>query len=176
MHKPEERRGLCLSERLWQYVDVRDFNECWEWTGARDKRTGYGKFTIYPPDVDKKQTIQSHRLVYEQFWRTPLENWGLHNCNNPPCCNPFHVYDGTPSQNQFDSIKAGTAVVLREGWRSTARGEGSGMAKLTDEAVREIRRRYATGRITQEELGAEFGVNQTKISDVVNRRTWKHID
>jgi hypothetical protein len=50
-----------------------------------------------------------------------------------------------------------------------------GLAKLNDEAVADIRRRYAAGGISQAKLAEEYGVGQTKISAVVNRRTWRHI-
>jgi hypothetical protein len=176
LHKREERRGLCLSERLWQYIDVGDFDECWEWTGFREPVGGYGRFVLYAPDVPSQRNIPAHRLAYEQFWRIPLQHWALHRCNNPPCCNPLHVYDDTNSQNQLDSIAAGTAVVLRRDWRNTARGERAGRAKLTEEIVREIRRRYAEGGITQDQLAAEYGVGQPRISALLLRKTWAHVE
>jgi hypothetical protein len=48
-------------------------------------------------------------------------------------------------------------------------------AKLTDDAVREIRRRYAVGDIRQIDLAAEYGVAQTLIGRVVTRKIWKHV-
>lgn len=57
---------------------------------------------------------------------------------------------------------------------SLARGEKSPNHKLTNDGVIEIRRRYKNG-ITQVQLAKIYGVNQTIISDVVRRVTWKHI-
>jgi predicted transcriptional regulator len=57
-----------------------------------------------------------------------------------------------------------------------ARGEQAGLAKLTDDAVREIRRRYAEGGISQQQLANEYSVHQTKISAVVTRKTWRHVE
>lgn len=45
-------------------------------------------------------------------------------------------------------------------------------AKLTWEAVAEIRRRYAAGEM-QRPLGAEFGVSQAVISKIVRGETWR---
>jgi predicted transcriptional regulator len=42
--------------------------------------------------------------------------------------------------------------------------------------VRDIRNRYAAGGVSQQKLADEYGVNQTKISDVVCGRTWKHVE
>lgn len=169
LDKPEERRGLCLSERFWQYVDVGEWDDCWEWTACRYKQ-GYGQFVLYDP----KQTVLAHRMAWEQFWRQPLQKWALHRCNNRACCNPLHIYDGTPPDNWQDMVEAGTWK-LRPDCRKAV-GEAAGNAKLTDDAVREIRRRYAEGGISQQKLADEYGVNQSKISDVVNRRTWRHVE
>ena len=171
LSKPEERRGLCLSERFWQHIDVGDFDRCWEWTGSRHKQ-GYGQFVLYDP---VKKTIPSHRMAYETFWRTRLVNNALHRCNNPPCCNPLHLYDGTLSQNSLDSVRAGTAAVLRPN-HPRARGEANGLAKLTEQSVREIRYRYQNERVSQQRLAQEYGVAQTKISDIILRKTWRHVE
>lgn len=94
----------------------------------------------------------------------------------PLCCNPTHLYDGDHCTNALDSVLAGTAVVLRPEWRKIrARGEASGQAKLTDEAVRDIRLRYAAGGVSQQKLANEYGVHQTKISYVISRKTWAHV-
>ena len=53
-------------------------------------------------------------------------------------------------------------------------GEKSPNHKLTNEGVLEIRRLYKSGT-NQVQLAKIYGVNQTIISDVVRRVTWKHI-
>ena len=173
LYKRESRRGLCLEDRFWQHVDRGDTNQCWEWTGRRD-RDGYGQFVLYPPDALKKRTVKSSRLAYELANGSPAKDNVLHRCNNRPCCNPEHLYDGTLSQNALDAVAAGTSSVLRPD-HPRARGESSGMSKLTNQAVREIRERYAAGGVTQQQLADVYGVSQSKISDVVNRRTWRHL-
>ena len=55
------------------------------------------------------------------------------------------------------------------------RGERNGHAKLTEELVRGVRAAYAAGGVTQRELAAHFGVSQMTVSDLVTRRTWKHV-
>jgi hypothetical protein len=54
------------------------------------------------------------------------------------------------------------------------RGEDHPDAKLTEEKVREIRKRYAAGE-TQVTLAAEFDVLQGTVSKIVLRRTWKEV-
>ena len=46
--------------------------------------------------------------------------------------------------------------------------------KLTRDEVIEIREKYANRRVTQRELGRQFGVNPTTISCIVRGKTWKN--
>jgi hypothetical protein len=55
---------------------------------------------------------------------------------------------------------------------SGVHGEGHGNAKLSEEDVAAIRERYATGCVTQKQLGREYNVNQSTISSVVNHHLW----
>ena len=47
--------------------------------------------------------------------------------------------------------------------------------KLTEKDVIYIRKRYAEGGITQKKLGEMFGVGGKCISEIINRKNWKHI-
>jgi hypothetical protein len=47
-------------------------------------------------------------------------------------------------------------------------------AKLTEEVVREIRRRYEAGERPRD-LGPEFGVTPENVCQIGLRRTWKHV-
>lgn len=70
----------------------------------------------------------------------------------------------TPKGNQDDRRRHGTDT----------RGEDHAPAKLTEYAVREIRRRAAGGE-SHRALGREFDTCQQNISRIVTRRTWVHI-
>ena len=74
---------------------------------------------------------------------------------------------GTYSDNMADSIHNGKHVVPK--------GAAHYRAKLTEDRVREIRRLYATGKFTQQELGLRFGVGDATISKIVRRKLWKHV-
>lgn len=81
---------------LWSYVKVED-NGCWIYQGGLNRR-GYGKFG--------KTT--AHRASY-QIFKGQIEEgkYVCHTCDNPPCVNPDHLWLGTNSDNQQDSIKKG---------------------------------------------------------------------
>lgn len=55
------------------------------------------------------------------------------------------------------------------------RGMESYGAKLTDEAVREVRALYEAGGWTHRSLGAQYGVSHHTIGQVVRRRSWRHV-
>jgi hypothetical protein len=72
---------------------------------------------------------------------------------------------GTKAQDSADKLRDGTHV----------HGSGSVNAKLTEDIVRECRRRYATGDGTTVSLAAEFGVSQMAMWKAVHRKTWKYV-
>lgn len=47
--------------------------------------------------------------------------------------------------------------------------------KLTEPDVREIRKRYAAGGVSQAALAREFGVSAATIGDLIAGRTWRHV-
>jgi hypothetical protein len=72
----------------------------------------------------------------------------------------------TPNQNQLRAFDLG----LQQ------RGAGHGRAKLTDDKVREIRRRYQGQWGEQTKLAKEFGVSQMLIAKIVRGEIWTHLD
>lgn len=146
-----------LPQRFWDKVDVCGPDECWPWKANRSPN-GYGMFSL----GGRKQS--AHRLA--SGLRTGDPGHVLHRCDNPPCCNPAHLYVGSAQDNVDDMYRRGRAVDVA--------GEAHAMAKLTLCAVKEIRARYAAGGITQRELGDEFGISHQQVSRIVRGTRWAH--
>lgn len=81
-----------------------DDNGCLIWQGARSYGD-YGTVSI------ERLAFLVHRLMYE-LHNGPIpdrESPGLrgfmvlHHCDNPPCCNPAHLYMGTAADNAQDA-------------------------------------------------------------------------
>lgn len=149
-------------EDVWKYVDKRGPNDCWPWTAAR-RRRGYGAFTV------ARKNLVAHRVAFQAATGIdPADKLVCHSCDNPPCCNPAHLFLGTATENVHDMLAKGRA--------NPPRGENHHGAKLTEEEVREIRRRRAAGEKLID-LAKEFGVADSRLSVLVNHpeRNWSHV-
>jgi hypothetical protein len=159
--------------RFWSKVKT-VANGCQEWQAATD-RDGYGL-------VRWQGKMQPAHRVAWQLTHGPIPD-GLkvcHHCDNPSCICAAHLFLGTPADNSADMVTKGRAAVgTRNGHHTmpnrTPRGETNGRAKLTAQAVIDMRMRYATGGISQDALGEEYGVAQTLVSLIVRRRIWAHV-
>jgi hypothetical protein len=94
--------------RLWARVDrSAGFFECWPWTGTRSPK-GYGFIWL---DGTNRRV---HRVVYElAIGPIPDDMWVLHHCDNPPCCNPAHLWLGTNADNMRDMLAKGRGAQMR---------------------------------------------------------------
>lgn len=88
--------------------------------------------------------------------------------------------DGSRTNNRLDNLAWGTRIDnwldrVRHGTNYGVRGERHHLAKLTDTQVREIFQRY-TGRYGEiAQLAKEHGVSSSRVSDIVNGKSWTHI-
>ena len=151
-------RAVPPEVRFWRLVDRS--GECWEWTAAKD-RNGYGLFTEQPGSQ-----VVAHRYAYRiTHGEIPAGRFICHSCDNPSCVNPAHLWLGTAAENMHDMVQKGRSLT----------GERHPARKLSEADVVEIRRRYASDDITQQQLADEYGVHQTHISEIVRGVRWGHI-
>ena len=88
--------------RFMKYVFKSD--DCWLWIGGKHAK-GYGKFSM------NSKFIVASRASYILFKGAIGEGKLIcHTCDNPPCVNPEHLWEGTNSENQIDSVKKGRHV------------------------------------------------------------------
>lgn len=95
---------LSLAERFWAKVDRRDPDECWPWTGTCDP-SGYGRISTQ----HGRSPRRTNRVCLELKLGRPIAVGmrACHDCDNPPCCNPKHLYEGTQKRNIGDMIERG---------------------------------------------------------------------
>lgn len=144
---------------FWAGVQPAPDDHCWPWMRSTI-RGGYGQFTC------GSRSIKAHKTAFyyaNGYW----PRLALHSCDNPICCNPKHLWDGTHKDNTQD--------MLRKGRQNPPVGERSGHAKLTDDLVRGIREEYAAGGTSYTKLAKKHSVCFQLIGQVVTRKIWRHI-
>lgn len=133
--------------------------ECWGWKGQVNNK-GYGMIALPKP---ARRSVLAHRLSFQLFnGEIPDGMHVLHKCDNPICCNPRHLFWGTQTDNMQDASAKGR----------THRGERTPGAKLTEEMVRDI----LASHDTHEAIAARLGVSRTTVTNVRNRKIWKHVN
>lgn len=166
-----------VAERFWSKVDIRTSNECWPWLAQRNTR-GYGQFKAQRNG--RWQPMAAHRMAW---WLTygndPNDLSVCHTCDNPPCCNPAHLWLGTTAENMADrNTKGRQARGMTHGWQThperIGRGERVNTAKLTAAQVLAIR--AMLGRVQQKTIAYEFGVSTQLISAIATGRVWRHLE
>lgn len=131
-------------------------------------RVGYLEVNLYPNDSPRYNHHSVHVLVAEAFIEKP---------NTDKKLEVNHI-DGIKTNNHVSNLEwathAGNIIHAIETGLKPRVSEK--VAKLTEDDVREIRQRYKEGNITMRELAEEFGVADNTISNIINRKSWKHVD
>ena len=183
LEPPRSHKGPAprpTAERFWSYVDRRGPEECWPWRGNVKNGLGYGRFTTRGGREGKPRQDYTHRVAWVLTYGEIEDGANLcHRCDNPPCCNPAHLFLGTCADNNADMCAKGRqAAGDRHGSRKhrerMQRGVARYNAKLNPDSVREIRRLITDG-LSDREIAARFGVVSSQVWSVRIGRTWSHV-
>ncbi len=142
-----------INERFWSKINKLGPEDCWEWKGSF--RGKYGQIR-----VNKKQ-YSAHRFSWILHNGHPGDLWVLHKCDNVKCVNPNHLFLGTAKENTHDMINKGRKPI----------GTNHKSSKLTNSEIYAIR----SSKMKQRELAEIYGVDQTQISNIKNKKQWKHL-
>ena len=144
--------------RFWSKVDMNN-GGCWNWRSGKSKK-GYGYFSVKPFN------LQSHRVAWAISNPTNPSSglMVMHKCDNPPCCNPDHLFIGTAQDNSDD--------MMSKGRHNPPRGERCSQHKLDRESVAKIEEMLLL-KTPQTQIAKLFNVNQSTISNIKRRKTWR---
>lgn len=146
-----------IADRLRKHSEPAE-GGCIVWTAYR--KGGYGWMTI-----NKRQHF-THRVAYElAHGSIPAGLCVCHQCDNPACINPAHLFAGTHTENMADMRAKGRR-------RNRLVGEAQPNAKLTEAAVLAVRE--AVG-VSTSQLARDYGVSIQTMDAVRKGRTWKHV-
>lgn len=140
-------------------------DSCHPWLGATNDG-GYG--IIRWDGRTRRAHVVAWEIAHGRLIRPKM--LGCHTCDNPPCCNWRHVYEGTHATNNLDKVERGRAV-------NPPRhvGEAHPAAKMTADAVRAARAEYDAGRATNIELARRYGITAASMHKIVKRQTWREL-
>jgi hypothetical protein len=170
------KKARTLSERFWSKVDIRSERDvCWEWKAGKTK-FGYGQIS----------GMMAHRVSWMLSncrLEIPVGMYVCHSCDNPGCVRPDHLWLGSQSANMTDCrLKgrwrrggaSGGDNPSRKNPERLVRGTAHRSAKLNEEKVRDMRRRYSMG-VSIASMAREYGVSEPSVDAVVKMRSWKHV-
>jgi hypothetical protein len=129
---------------------------CLIWLGAVSD--GYGMIRI------GGRVERVHRVAYRDTkGPIPAGMCVLHHCDNPPCCNPEHLFLGTKLDNAIDRDKK---------HRCDRSGVRNGRVKLKIEQVLMIRNEPGLHR----NIARKYGVTPDLIGKIKRRELWGHLN
>jgi len=151
-------------QRFWSKVKIpQDYiNDCWIYQGGTNQ-DGYAAFQV-------KVSLKGHKISYIYYHNKIVPPKGMcvcHNCDNPICVNPNHLFLGTHQDNMDDRS--------RKGRTHRHIGETNGRAKLVEQEVIDIRKLYDSKKFSVMDLSKMYGLGWTAMDHLVKRKTWKHI-
>lgn len=174
------------AQRFWSKVNKS--GECWKWTAGKTI-DGYGRVRC------NGRLWLAHRVSWSIANNAiPDGVCVLHRCDNPPCCNPDHLFLGTRLDNNADKTRKGRQAFgersgsrlhpecLARGDKSgarlhperLARGEDNGKSKLTMTQVVKIRS-LCNGGLSHRKTAAIIGIGRSAVGAIMRQKTWAHI-
>ena len=151
-----DKMSPCDKERFWSKVDIKSEEECWPWKESTNS-DGYGQFSVGGQKTQRK--LSSHRVAKTLSMGEEIEEGKLilHACDNPPCCNPGHLFIADHQTNMDDMVSKDRSAI------------SYGRAKVDWDIVDSIRNSNLSGN----QLAIDYNLSKGSISDIRNNKIWK---
>lgn len=128
-------------------------------------RNGYLALDLY--HNGRHNHLSVHRLVAKVFVANPKNKPEV---NHKDGCKTHNISENlewcTSSENQQHSFDNGL---------QDCSGENNGHSKLTENDVIKIKKMLSEGVMTQKEIAKTVGISRVTITNINNRKTWRHV-
>lgn len=131
-------------------------NGCHVWTGRISTTSGYGIIK-----VDDRVRL-AHRVAFALANDRDPNLCVCHSCDNRPCVNPDHLWEGTSRENSLDMMAKGRNRHVQ------VLGDASPCAKISQQEADYIRRSDAHIYV----LARQFGLSPGHVSKIRAGRRW----
>lgn len=129
-----------------------DITKCWEW--LKPTNGDYGRLRW-----DGRRSL-AHRIAYQLYTKRVPSKLVLHHCDNRPCINPHHLYEGTHFENTRDCFERNPDSLVQ--------------IKLSEEDIPKIFALRKRGMLHRE-IAEQFNVGLGAIAHVLKRVSWQHV-
>lgn len=157
LETPPRSRERPLYQKILRNLRVNRGTGCWEWTGWVPKN-GYPSISI-GPRVGRRCVLLHRMMMEHRHGKLPRDIFVCHRCDNRRCCNPSHLFLGSPADNIRDASTKGRL----------ASGERHPWSKLTKEDAVYIRE----SGLGKRSLARKFNVHPKTVQSVKRGLTWR---
>lgn len=159
-------------DRFWSKVIKQD--GCWDFQSAKD-RDGYHAFSYKVEGSDKYIKTGAHRfMMMSQGVVIPPGYVVCHQCDNPSCVNPAHLFIGTVADNNLDKKLKGRDRAPKGQQQAHASITDDIARKIKDEAIVGYRSGYNNGS-NLKYVAAKYGVKVELVRRIARGELYKHV-
>jgi hypothetical protein len=142
-------------KEFWYNVSAPNEDGCMIWMRGKHPY-GYGALQY------EGKVWSSHRLAWVLTYGPISKGLAIcHKCDNPPCCNPRHLFMGTKKDNSQDMARKGRSSF----------GERNGMSRLVEADVCDIHALRLAGWQLHR-IAAKYGIGTTAVHNITVGRRW----
>lgn len=154
--------GITTDGKIWSHLSNK-----WLKLGKQSSGVGYLTVNLGRGNERSKQLI--HRLVLETFVGVCPDGMECRHLDGDATNNNLsNLRWGTHAENIRDSQRQGRFVGINKGIKN-------GQARLNEQDVRVIIYMWRTNLFLQREIADIYNINRRHISQIVNRKRWKHL-